>query len=47
MGALSRDLWSASANPSVVKYYLYKATKAVEFYRPIMYLFFLDRKSVV
>ncbi len=27
--------------PSVLKYYLYKATKAVEFYRPIMYLFFL------
>ena len=26
---------------SVFKYYLYKATKAVEFYRPIMYLFFL------
>ena len=25
----------------VLKYYLYKATKAVEFYRPIMYLFFL------
>jgi len=26
---------------SVLKYYLYKATKAVEFYRPVMYLFFL------
>jgi MFS family permease len=26
---------------SVLKYYCYKATKAVEFYRPIMYLFFL------
>lgn len=26
---------------SVRKYYLYKATKAVEFYRPVMYLFFL------
>nr|WP_248516235.1 MFS transporter [Salinarchaeum laminariae] len=25
----------------ILKYYLYKATKAVEFYRPIMYLFFL------
>jgi hypothetical protein len=25
----------------VLKYYLYKATKAVEFYRPVMYLFFL------
>src|SRR6056297_3641298 len=35
--------WSSSALPpaSVLKYYLYKATKAVEFYRPIMYLFFL------
>ena len=31
-GALSRD---------ILKYYVYKATKAVEFYRPIMYLFFL------
>src|SRR6056297_3201572 len=28
-------------SPSVLKYYLYKSTKAVEFYRPIMYLFFL------
>lgn len=28
-------------SPSVLKYYLYKTTKAVEFYRPIMYLFFL------
>jgi len=26
---------------SNLKYYLYKSTKAVEFYRPIMYLFFL------
>ncbi len=25
----------------MAKYYLYKATKAVEFYRPVMYLFFL------
>src|SRR6056297_878932 len=35
--------WSSSALPpaSVLKYYLYKATKAVEFYRPVMYLFFL------
>ena len=35
--------WSASDLPpaSVLKYYLYKSTKAVEFYRPIMYLFFL------
>ena len=28
---------------SVGKYYLYKATKAVEFYRPVMYLFFLQQ----
>jgi MFS family permease len=27
----------------VGKYYLYKATKAVEFYRPVMYLFFLQQ----
>jgi MFS family permease len=35
--------WSSSDIPpaSVLKYYLYKSTKAVEFYRPIMYLFFL------
>jgi MFS family permease len=29
------------ASGRVLKYYCYKATKAVEFYRPIMYLFFL------
>jgi MFS family permease len=28
---------------SVLRYYLYKATTAVEFYRPIMYLYFLDQ----
>lgn len=28
---------------SVAKYYLYRATKAVEFYRPVMYLFFLSQ----
>jgi MFS family permease len=27
---------------SVAKYYLYKATKAVELYRPVMYLYFLS-----
>lgn len=27
---------------SVLTYYLYKATKAVEFYRPVMYLYFLS-----
>ncbi|WP_375142016.1 MFS transporter [Natronoarchaeum rubrum] len=26
---------------NILKYYLYKSTKAVEFYRPVMYLFFL------
>jgi len=36
----SRGQWE-SARGSVLKYYLYKSTKAVEFYRPIMYLFFL------
>lgn len=30
-----------SAMKPVLKYYTYKATKAVEFYRPVMYLFFL------
>nr|WP_244605548.1 MFS transporter [Halorussus marinus] len=30
-----------SGRRTVLKYYLYKSTKAVEFYRPIMYLFFL------
>src|SRR6056297_3405817 len=33
--------WRSFPPSSVLKYYLYKATKAVEFYRPIMYLFFL------
>jgi len=33
--------WNSSTLPptNVLKYYLYKSTKAVEFYRPIMYLF--------
>jgi MFS family permease len=35
----SRWWWPESG--SVLRYYLYKSTKAVEFYRPIMYLFFL------
>ena len=30
-----------SLSGPILKYYAYKATKAVEFYRPIMYLFFL------
>ncbi|MFP8956068.1 MFS transporter [Natrialbaceae archaeon A-CW3] len=29
--------------PIILKYYLYKSTKAVEFYRPIMYLYFLSQ----
>jgi MFS family permease len=33
--------WRPSTPRSVLLYYLYKSTKAVEFYRPIMYLFFL------
>ncbi|MFC4451185.1 MFS transporter [Halorussus aquaticus] len=41
MGRLSGSLWKESARGSILKYYLYKSTKAVEFYRPIMYLFFL------
>lgn len=41
MGLRSRRPWENAAQASVLKYYLYKATKAVEFYRPIMYLFFL------
>jgi len=28
---------------AVFRYYLYKATEAVEFYRPIMYLYFLSQ----
>ncbi|MFC5972089.1 MFS transporter [Halomarina salina] len=40
-----RELTNArtSGRPAggILKYYLYKATKGVEFYRPIMYLFFL------
>jgi len=41
MNVLSASRWQGSARGPVLKYYLYKATKAVEFYRPIMYLFFL------
>jgi MFS family permease len=35
-----------SAGGSVLKYYAYKATTATEFYRPIMYLYFLDQPGV-
>lgn len=31
----------ARVSSPILKYYVYKATKSVEFYRPIMYLFFL------
>jgi MFS family permease len=41
MRGLSRRFGRHSLPASVLKYYLYKSTKAVEFYRPIMYLFFL------
>jgi len=41
MEARSGTRQEDSADGLVLKYYLYKATKAVEFYRPIMYLFFL------
>jgi len=41
MGRLSGSLLKESARGNLIKYYLYKSTKAVEFYRPIMYLFFL------
>jgi MFS family permease len=35
------NIWQRLPVGSVLKYYLYKSTKAVEFYRPVMYLFFL------
>jgi MFS family permease len=41
MSSLSGSLSKESTRGSIIKYYLYKSTKAVEFYRPIMYLFFL------
>lgn len=41
MTGQSRLPWRSPTPASVFKYYLYKGTKAVEFYRPIMYLFFL------
>lgn len=41
MGSSSREQDRSFPPASLPKYYLYKATKAVEFYRPIMYLFFL------
>ncbi|MFD1561982.1 MFS transporter [Haloarchaeobius amylolyticus] len=41
MARFASARWRESVPRSVLKYYLYKSTKAVEFYRPIMYLFFL------
>jgi MFS family permease len=41
MGESSRYRGRAIPPASLLKYYVYKATKAVEFYRPVMYLFFL------
>ncbi|WP_425499771.1 MFS transporter [Natrinema caseinilyticum] len=41
MNVASESRWRGSTRGRVLKYYLYKSTKAVEFYRPIMYLFFL------
>jgi MFS family permease len=41
MWTLPRGTWRRSTPGSVLKYYLYRSTKAVEFYRPIMYLYFL------
>ena len=41
MARLASARWLDLPRRSVLKYYLYKSTKAVEFYRPIMYLFFL------
>lgn len=40
MGSSSLRGWSRISS-DVLKYYLYKSTMAVEFYRPIMFLFFL------
>ncbi|WP_199268399.1 MFS transporter [Halomarina oriensis] len=41
MRALTNEKASGLPAGRILKYYLYKATKGVEFYRPIMYLFFL------
>ncbi|UTF52276.1 MFS transporter [Natronosalvus rutilus] len=37
----SGDGVRGAVSGEILKYYVYKSTKAVEFYRPIMYLFFL------
>ncbi|MDS0301065.1 MFS transporter [Halogeometricum sp. S1BR25-6] len=41
MGGGTGDGVRGTVSGNILKYYVYKATKAVEFYRPIMYLFFL------
>ncbi len=38
-----RDRLDVAPSSAVFRYYLYKATEAVEFYRPIMYLYFLSQ----
>jgi MFS family permease len=40
--ATADDATGAGRTAGVLKYYAYKATKAVEFYRPVMYLYFLS-----
>ncbi|MDS0474567.1 MFS transporter [Natrinema sp. 1APR25-10V2] len=41
MASGSGDGLGGAISGNILKYYIYKSTKAVEFYRPIMYLFFL------
>ncbi|MUV57514.1 Predicted arabinose efflux permease, MFS family [Halogeometricum rufum] len=41
MAGRTGDVLGGAVSGSILKYYVYKSTKAVEFYRPIMYLFFL------
>lgn len=41
MSVLPELGWRPSVPPNVLKYYAYQSTKAVEFYRPIMFLYFL------
>ncbi|WP_280586409.1 MFS transporter [Halorubrum sp. Boch-26] len=41
MAGASSDGSGGAVSGNILKYYIYKSTKAVEFYRPVMYLFFL------
>ncbi|MDS0295371.1 MFS transporter [Halogeometricum luteum] len=41
MGEATGDGIREAVSGNILQYYIYKSTKAVEFYRPIMYLFFL------